>query len=161
MQSRQIAQDMNHQAIELPHLLLALVQQPGKLSVDGYPKSVARANHACLTGQFFTKFLNCIDEIIIFHKLEKEQLGKIVSIQLKRVEKLLLNADTFWKFRLPRVEYLTEVSYDADFGTRPLKRAIQHELQDPLAIKLLNGDFHPGDTIQVEPGTDGLTFRAK
>jgi ATP-dependent Clp protease ATP-binding subunit ClpB len=85
-----------------------------------------------LQDNFKPEFLNRIDEIIIFHKLEKEQLGKIVSIQLKRVEKLLLNADTFWKFRLPRVEYLTEVGDDADFGARPLKRVIQHELQDPL-----------------------------
>jgi len=132
MQSRQIAQDMNHQAIELPHLLLALVQQPGKLSVDGHPKIDARANHACLTGQFFTKFLNCIDEIIIFHKLEKEQLGKIVSIQLKRLEKLLTERGYILEVSAPAREYLAEVGDDADFGARPLKRAIQYELQDPL-----------------------------
>jgi len=55
-------------------------------------------------------------------------------------------------------EYLAEVGYDPTFGARPLKRAIQRELQDPLALKILSGDFHEGDTILVERGPDGLTF---
>ncbi|MEI7850069.1 MAG: hypothetical protein WCK35_30030, partial [Chloroflexota bacterium] len=54
--------------------------------------------------------------------------------------------------------YLAEVGYDADYGARPLKRAIQRELQDPLAVKILGGEFHEGDTIQVERGTDKLEF---
>jgi len=55
-------------------------------------------------------------------------------------------------------EYLAEVGYDPDFGARPLKRAIQRELQDPLAIKILSGEFSEGDTIRVDRGEDGLVF---
>jgi ATP-dependent Clp protease ATP-binding subunit ClpB len=55
-------------------------------------------------------------------------------------------------------EYLAEVGYDPTFGARPLKRAIQRELQDPLALKILSGDFHEGDTVRVERGPEGLTF---
>jgi ATP-dependent Clp protease ATP-binding subunit ClpB len=57
-------------------------------------------------------------------------------------------------------EYLAEVGYDPDFGARPLKRAIQRELQDPLALKILAGEFKEGDTIRVDRGEDGLVFSA-
>ena len=85
-----------------------------------------------LQDNFKPEFLNRIDEIIIFHKLEKEQLGKIVSIQLKRLEKLLTERGYILEVSAPAREYLAEVGDDADFGARPLKRAIQYELQDPL-----------------------------
>ena len=114
-----------------------------------------------LQANFKPEFLNRIDEIIVFHSLEKDQLGKIVSIQLKRVEKLLEDRGFHLEVTDPARAYLAEVGYDPDFGARPLKRAIQHELQDPLAVKLLNGDFHPGETIQAERGSDGLVFSVK
>ncbi len=110
---------------------------------------------------FKPEFLNRIDEIIIFHPLGKEQLSKIVSIQLKHVEKLLEDRGFHLEVSDPAREFLAEVGYDPDYGARPLKRAIQHELQDPLALKILNGDFHSGDTIEVERGTQGLSFSVK
>jgi len=55
-------------------------------------------------------------------------------------------------------EFLVEVGYDPDYGARPLKRAIQRELQDPLALRVLSGEFRPGDLVRVERGTEGLTF---
>jgi ATP-dependent Clp protease ATP-binding subunit ClpB len=114
-----------------------------------------------LQANFKPEFLNRVDEIIIFHSLLKEQLGKIVSIQLKRVEKLLTERGFTLEITPSAREYLAEVGYDADFGARPLKRAIQRELQDPLAMKLLGGDFTPGQTIVADHGTDGLTFKVK
>jgi ATP-dependent Clp protease ATP-binding subunit ClpB len=114
-----------------------------------------------LQANFKPEFLNRVDEIIIFHSLLKEQLGKIVSIQLKRVEKLLSERGFTLEITPSAREYLAEVGYDADFGARPLKRAIQRELQDPLAMKLLNGDFTPGQTIVADGGTDELTFKVK
>ena len=57
-------------------------------------------------------------------------------------------------------EYLAEVGYDPDFGARPLKRTIQRELQDPLALRILSGEFHEGETIKVDRGEEGLTFTA-
>jgi ATP-dependent Clp protease ATP-binding subunit ClpB len=113
-----------------------------------------------LQDHFKPEFLNRIDEIIVFHPLAKDQLSHIVGIQLQRVEKLL--EDRGFKLEVSEAAraYLADVGYDADFGARPLKRAIQRELQDPLAIKILAGDFHPGETIKVDRGPDGLTFSA-
>jgi ATP-dependent Clp protease ATP-binding subunit ClpB len=110
---------------------------------------------------FKPEFLNRIDEIIIFHSLEKEQLAKIVSIQLKRVEKLLEERGFRLDVSDSAREYLAEVGYDPDYGARPLKRAIQRELMDPLAVKILNGDFHAGATILIDRSPEGLRFKAK
>jgi ATP-dependent Clp protease ATP-binding subunit ClpB len=114
-----------------------------------------------LQSNFKPEFLNRVDEIIVFHPLQKDQLSKIVAIQLKRVEALLSERGFTLAVSDAARDYLAEVGYDPDFGARPLKRAIQRELQDPLALKLLNGDFHPGQTIEVDRGSEGLTFTVK
>jgi len=79
---------------------------------------------------------------------------------LRRVSRLL--ADKGYKLEVTEAarEYLAEVGYDPQFGARPLKRAIQRELQDPLALKILAGEFKEGDTIKVDRGKEGLTFTA-
>ncbi|HUH96792.1 MAG TPA: AAA family ATPase, partial [Anaerolineales bacterium] len=111
-----------------------------------------------LQDHFRPEFLNRIDEIVIFHRLSREQLGGIVDIQLRRVSSLL--ADRGYRLEVSEAarEYLAEVGYDPDFGARPLKRAIQRELQDPLALKILAGDFREGDVIRVDRGQEGLAF---
>jgi len=87
------------------------------------------------------------DEIIIFHSLSREDLVQIVDIQLRHVSALLAERDYRLVISPEARAYLAEVGYDADYGARPLKRAIQRELQDPLAVKILSGDFHEGETI--------------
>jgi ATP-dependent Clp protease ATP-binding subunit ClpB len=111
-----------------------------------------------LQGHFRPEFLNRIDEIVIFHPLNREHLTGIVDIQLKRVNHLLEEKCYHLEVSNAAREYLTEVGYDPDFGARPLKRAIQRELQDPLAIKILSGEFHEGDTINVDRGDKDLVF---
>ena len=113
-----------------------------------------------LQNHFRPEFLNRIDEIVVFHPLGKEHLNGIVDIQLRRVAKLLAGRGFTLRVTESAREYLVEVGYDADFGARPLKRAIQRELQDPLAMKILAGEFREGDTIVVERGAQGLTFQA-
>jgi ATP-dependent Clp protease ATP-binding subunit ClpB len=113
-----------------------------------------------LQNHFRPEFLNRIDEIVIFHPLGKDHLAQIVDIQLRRVAKLLVDKGYHLEITEAAREYLAEVGYDPTFGARPLKRAIQRELQDPLALKILSGEFHEGDTIQVERGKEGLTFIA-
>ena len=114
-----------------------------------------------LQGNFKPEFLTRIDEIIVFHSRGKEQLDQIVTIQLRRVEKLIEERGYHLDVTSSARVYLGEAGYDPDYGARPLKRAIQNELLDPLAIKLLNGKFHQGETIVVERGKDGLEFRSK
>jgi len=111
-----------------------------------------------LQNHFRPEFLNRIDEIVVFHLLTREDLKGIVAIQLKRVEALLEDKGFHLEVSPDAMAYLAEVGYDPDFGARPLKRAIQRELQDPLALKILAGDFNEGSTIKVGRGKEGLTF---
>ena len=112
-----------------------------------------------LQGYFRPEFLNRLDEIVIFHPLRKEHLAGIVDIQLRRVSRLLAEKGYHLEVTEAAREYLADVGYDPDFGARPLKRTIQRELQDPLALKILSGEFHEGETILVDRGVDGLTFK--
>ncbi|MGQ9833136.1 MAG: ATP-dependent chaperone ClpB [Candidatus Villigracilaceae bacterium] len=111
-----------------------------------------------LQAHFRPEFLNRIDEIVVFHPLGKEHLTGIVDIQLRRVANLLAEKGYRLEVTPSAREYLAEVGYDPHFGARPLKRAIQRELQDPLALKILAGEFKEGDTIRVERGGEGLRF---
>jgi len=113
-----------------------------------------------LQGHFRPEFLNRLDEIVVFHPLRKEHLAGIVDIQLRRVSRLLAEKGFHLEVTEAAREYLAEVGYDPDFGARPLKRTIQRELQDPLALKILSGEFHEGETIKVDRGEEGLTFTA-
>ena len=113
---------------------------------------------AMLQNHFRPEFLNRIDEIVVFHPLRREHLADIVNIQLRRVAALLADRGYRLDVSDSAREYLAETGYDPTFGARPLKRLIQRELQDPLAMKILAGDFHEGDTIHVERGPDGLEF---
>ncbi|GAB4581380.1 MAG: ATP-dependent chaperone ClpB [Anaerolineales bacterium] len=111
-----------------------------------------------LQAHFRPEFLNRIDEIVIFHPLSREHLAGIVTIQLRRVAALLADRGYTLEVSEAAREYLAEVGYDPDFGARPLKRAIQRELQDPLALAILSGEFHEGEIIRVDRGPHGLTF---
>ena len=114
-----------------------------------------------LKQHFRPEFINRIDEIVVFHKLDKAQLEKIVDIQLERVNALIAEKGYKLEIDPSARKYLAEVGYDPDFGARPLKRAIQRELQDPLAMEFLSGENparqdHSGHQRQGYPG-----FQAK
>ena len=111
-----------------------------------------------LKDHFRPEFLNRIDEIVVFHPLGREHLAGIVDIQLRRVRRMLEDKGFHLDVTDVACEFLADVGYDPNFGARPLKRAIQRELQDPLALKILSGDFEEGDTIKVDRGKDELVF---
>ena len=122
-------------------------------------RSVSReAINRVLQDHFRPEFLNRIDEIVVFHPLGKQHLAEIVNIQLRRVKILLGDKGYYLKVTDSAREYLAEAGYDPSYGARPLKRAIQRELQDPLALKILSGDFKEGDTIVVDRGPESLVF---
>ncbi len=114
--------------------------------------------NSLLQAHFRPEFLNRIDEIVVFHPLDKEHLKAIVDIQLQRVQAHLRERGYTLEVSPAACQYLADVGYDPDFGARPLKRAIQRELQDPLAMEVLSGSFKPGDRILVDAGPDGLLF---
>jgi ATP-dependent Clp protease ATP-binding subunit ClpC len=110
---------------------------------------------------FNPEFLNRVDDIIVFHPLTKDQIGEIVHIMLKEVRGRLSDEELALRLTDPAVAFLVEKGYDEKFGARPLRRAIQRFLEDPLSEKILVSEFSPGDEIEVditEEG-DGLKFR--
>jgi ATP-dependent Clp protease ATP-binding subunit ClpB len=109
---------------------------------------------------FKPEFLNRIDEIIIFHSLGKEAIKKIVEIQLGLLNSRLAERKLSVKLDDPAKELLVEQGFDPVYGARPLKRVIQRLIQDPLALKLLSGDFSEGDciAITVDPQSHQITF---
>jgi len=113
-----------------------------------------------LQSHFRPEFLNRLDEIVVFHPLSKEDLSEIVHIQLRRVSDLLSEKGYELEITPDAAAYLADRGYDPSFGARPLKRAIQHDLQDPLAMRILSGDFRTGETISVERSGDGLEFKS-
>jgi len=99
---------------------------------------------------FRPEFLNRIDEIILFHSLTREDLKRIVDIQMERLRGLLAQRQIGLEWTDGLREHLAEVGYDPVFGARPLKRVIQREVQDPLALAILRGEFREGDTVRVD-----------
>src|SRR5262249_42783877 len=114
-----------------------------------------------LRHQFRPEFLNRIDEVVIFESLKRDDIAKIVDLQLERLRKLLADKRLELELEPPARKFLAEKGYDPVYGARPLKRAIQKYLQDPLALKVLSGEFAPGDTVTAEVGRDELVFTRK
>src|SRR6266550_4380587 len=106
------------------------------------------------------ELLNRIDEIVVFHSLEREELARIVEIQLGRLSKLLADKQLKLELTDRAKQAVGKAGYDPVYGARPLKRALQRMVLDPLAIKVLQGDFRPGDTIRVDANAsdETLTF---
>ncbi|MFK0300378.1 ATP-dependent chaperone ClpB [Brevundimonas sp. NPDC090276] len=105
---------------------------------------------------FRPEFLNRIDEIILFHRLGREQMGGIVRIQLARLEKLMADRRLTLALDDSALTWLADKGYDPVYGARPLKRVIQKELVDPMARKLLAGEIEDGSVVAVSAGTEGL-----
>jgi ATP-dependent Clp protease ATP-binding subunit ClpB len=111
-----------------------------------------------LRAHFRPEFLNRVDEVLIFRALEPEQIAKIVDVQLERVAKRLADRKLTLDVTPEASAYLAREGYDPAYGARPLKRTIQRLILDPLSIRLLAGEFLPGDTIVADVGAEGIVF---
>jgi ATP-dependent Clp protease ATP-binding subunit ClpB len=107
---------------------------------------------------FRPEFLNRIDEVILFRSLTKDDLLKIVDIQMRHLHRLLAERQIGLEMNGTARQHLADVGYDPVYGARPLKRVIQREVQDPLALALLQGEFTEGDTIQVDAHDGRIVF---
>jgi ATP-dependent Clp protease ATP-binding subunit ClpB len=112
-----------------------------------------------LKQHFRPEFLNRIDEIIFFHPLGRDDLKAIVDIQLRGVSRRLGERKISIELTDTAREQLVSEGYDPAYGARPLKRTIQRRLLDPLALRVLQGEFTDGDLVLIDAGADGLTFR--
>ena len=109
-------------------------------------------------GHFRPEFLNRLDEIILFHRLGQEHMGPIVEIQVGRVQQLLKDRKITLHLTEAAERWLGRVGYDPVYGARPLKRAVQRYLQDPLAEKLLGGEIPDGSTVNIDEGEGALVI---
>ena len=107
---------------------------------------------------FRPEFLNRIDEMVIFHPLTAVQLREITSLQMDALRARLKERDMDLLLSEGALDRLAEVGYDPVYGARPLKRVIQREIENPLAQRLLRGDFSPGEIIEVMLEGDNFTF---
>jgi ATP-dependent Clp protease ATP-binding subunit ClpB len=113
-----------------------------------------------LRSHFRPEFLNRIDDIVIFHALGEKEISAIVDIQLRNLEDILEKKKLQISLSKPAKKFLSDRGYDPVYGARPLKRAIQKFVQDPLAMQVLEGHFQPGDIIDVDVADiGGLSFK--
>ena len=127
------------------------------LAVEERNKRVMEA----LRGHFRPEFLNRIDEIVIFDRLSDKEIGKIVDIQLSRLQRRLEGQNLHLELSEKARAYLAKEGYDPAYGARPLKRVIQHKILDPLSLQILDGRIHEGQTIKADVLGGELVFKTK
>ena len=126
-----------------------------ELATEGYDAMKAAVIE--IVGQHFRpEFINRVDEMVVFHPLDQEQIKLIAGIQLGNLHKRLESHDFDLEFSDEALELLAEAGFDPVYGARPLKRAIQQEIENPLAQKILSGELTPGSTIKI--GVDDGKF---
>jgi len=134
-----------------------LVNQPEGQDTDAVRDQVM----AVVRAAFRPEFLNRVDEIILFHRLKKSEMTRIVDIQMARLQKLLDDRKIVIKLEPSAREWLADKGWDPAYGARPLKRVIQKSVQDPLAEMILAGSIKDGEQVAVSAGKQGLTFNGK
>jgi ATP-dependent Clp protease ATP-binding subunit ClpB len=134
-----------------------LVNQPEGEDTDAVRDQVM----GVVRSAFRPEFLNRVDEIILFHRLKKTEMGRIVDIQLARLQKLLDDRKIALVLEPSARDWLADKGWDPAYGARPLKRVIQKSVQDPLAEMILAGTVKDGETVTLSGGKQGLTFNGK
>ena len=109
---------------------------------------------------FRPEFINRIDDTVVFHPLGAEQIHGIAQMQLELLRRRLGERDLGLDVSPAAVDLLARAGFDPVYGARPLKRAIQHRIENPLAQQILSGAFAPGSTVVVDASGEELTFRA-
>jgi ATP-dependent Clp protease ATP-binding subunit ClpB len=111
---------------------------------------------------FKPEFLNRIDEIVVFHRLGEAHIARIVEIQVDQLRSRLAERGLGLELTEAALAHIARTGYDPDFGARPLKRVIQREISDPIALTLLKGEYRDGDVVVVDATPDGaLTFSSQ
>jgi ATP-dependent Clp protease ATP-binding subunit ClpB len=141
---------------------LAAVEERRDIDDEVKATEMQRVAMGALRNVFRPEFLNRLDEIVVYRRLGREQIRSIVEIQLKYLEARLARRELRFEITTAAKDLLGEIGWDPQFGARPLKRAIQRHLEDPLATRVLAGQLSPGDTIFVDRKSDGsLSFEAR
>jgi ATP-dependent Clp protease ATP-binding subunit ClpB len=150
--------DSKGRVVDFKNTVIIMTSNVGSEYIHNYSKGqmaeddMRRAVDAELHQRFRPEFLNRIDDVIVFHSLDLGQIKQIIGIQLKRLAKLIEDRGLTLEISDGAKERIAREGYDPAFGARPLKRALQRLIVDPLAIRLLEGTFKPGDTVFVNAG---------
>ncbi|MBI5696374.1 MAG: AAA family ATPase, partial [Nitrospirae bacterium] len=156
--------DGHGRTVDCRNTVLVMTSNIGSQHILEHTGDEAGMRHVvmdALRAAFKPEFLNRVDDIIVFHQLDMRMLKKIVDIQLTRLKKNLAERKIDIQLSDAAKEVLVETGYNAAYGARPIKRAIQSEILNPLALKILAGEFGDGDTVRVDAlkGTKTLAFR--
>jgi ATP-dependent Clp protease ATP-binding subunit ClpB len=153
--------DSKGRTVDFKNTVLIMTSNLGSREIqaaEGDEKQVREAVAQELRLHFKPEFLNRIDDVVIFHQLSREQIGKIIDVQLERLRHTLAEKNIHLELDASAKELLTREGYDPSYGARPLKRAIQTLIQNPLAVKILQGEIQPGETIRVSASGDNMEF---
>lgn len=153
--------DSKGRVVDFKNTVLIMTSNLGSreiLAVQDDDKQVREAALAVLREHFKPEFLNRIDDIVVFKKLGKEQITKIIDVQLERLRKMLADRDVSIELEDSAKELLVKEGYDPVYGARPLKRAIQTLIQNPLAVKLLQGEIQSGQTVRISAEDGEMKF---
>ncbi len=138
--------------------MLAALEERRDLSEQERRLALERGMAETLKSHFRPEFLNRIDETLIFHRLSKDNIRRIVDVQLGRIEERLATRQLRLEVTSAARDWLAEIGFDPQYGARPLKRALQRHLEDELARRVISGDVGPGDLVRVDRGVGRLSF---
>jgi ATP-dependent Clp protease ATP-binding subunit ClpB len=153
--------DSKGRTVDFKNTVLIMTSNLGSREIqaaEGVEKQIREAVTEVLRLQFKPEFLNRIDDIVIFHQLSREQISEIIDVQLERLRQMLEERNIKLDLDASAKELLAREGYDPAYGARPLKRAIQTLIQNPLAVRLLRGEIAPGQTIHVSAEGDQMKF---
>jgi ATP-dependent Clp protease ATP-binding subunit ClpB len=154
--------DSKGRTVDFKNTVLIMTSNLGSREIqaaEGDEKQVREAVLQELRLNFKPEFLNRIDDIVIFHQLTRDQIGKIIDVQLERLTAMLNERNVTLVLEPSARELLMREGYDPSYGARPLKRAIQSLIQNPLAVKLLQGEILPGQTVRLSASGDTMEFK--
>lgn len=153
--------DAKGRTVDFKNTVLIMTSNLGSREIqaaEGNETQVREAVMQELRASFKPEFLNRIDDIVIFHQLSRDQIRQIIDVQLERLKVMLSERNISLNLDESARELLAKEGYDPNYGARPLKRAIQTLIQNPLAVKLLRGEILPGQTVRVTAAGDQMEF---
>jgi ATP-dependent Clp protease ATP-binding subunit ClpB len=156
--------DSKGRTIDFKNTVLIMTSNLGSREIQAAKGDESQVREAVLQElrvNFKPEFLNRIDDIVIFHQLSREQIGQIIEVQLERLREMLQERNITTALDQSARELLAREGYDPNYGARPLKRAIQTLIQNPLAVKLLRGEILPGQVVKISAAGDKMEFKTE
>jgi len=156
--------DAKGRTVDFKNTVLIMTSNLGSREIqdaDGDEEEVREAVMQELRANFKPEFLNRVDDIVIFHQLSRDQIGQIIDVQLQRLLAMLAERNIQLVLDDSARQLLAREGYDPNYGARPLKRAIQTLIQNPLAVKLLNGEVLPGQRVKVTAHGDQMDLKVE